>query len=140
MKRIAVLVFFLLGGFILAYSLQMQMYTTSGPGAGLFPAIIGGALCMLSLIWFVQVRRAPHEPADRTDTDRAISGRVGLQLLALVLFIVVFQWAGYIAAAAMLTVATSLVAGERNWLWIAVVTLITTAGVYYLFAALGTTI
>ena len=140
MKPVAALLIFVLGGFVLAYSLQLQMYTESGPGAGLFPAGIGIGLCLLSALWFLQTRREAQVAGGVNTRPGMLPGRVGLQLLALVLFVPVFQWFGYMAAAAALTIATALIAGERNWLGIGVVGLITTVGVYYLFAALGTTI
>jgi hypothetical protein len=142
MKRIAALVFLALGCAVTAYAFQLRMYTASGPGAGLFPAMIGIGLGLLSVLWYREEARRVQAGATSSETlpDKGALIRVGLQLATLAAFVILYPLAGYLVAALALTVGTAVIAGERNWFWIAVVALVAGPGVKLLFTALGTPI
>lgn len=122
-----------------AYALQLRMYTSAGPGAGLFPVIIGIGLGIVSLLWLLQLLSRPAEGESEWPRGAA-AVRVGLQLAALLAFALMMKPVGYTAAAAFLVVTTALIAGERGWLGTLIVAVICSFGFGYLFALLGTTL
>lgn len=140
MRRLAAILFFILSTFVVAGSFQMRIYTESGPGAGLFPMISGVMLGLLSAIWFFQEQRLVTTSMGGLSIARGALIRVGLQLLALSAFATLLEPVGYLASAAVLAVMTALIAGERNWIAIAVLAAAASFGVSYLFSSLGTTI
>jgi hypothetical protein len=93
-------------------------------------------LCLASLLWLGQVVRQPA--LGHVDVPRPpAAARVVLQLLAFVAFALLMRPLGYIPAAIGLVVATALIAGARNWFWIAVVALISSFGFEYGATLLG---
>lgn len=143
MKRGAAVLFLALGCAVIAYALQLQMYTSSGPGAGLFPAITGVGLAVTSVLWFFEensrLKAAGGAPADPAPPPAALI-QVGLQLATLAAFVILYPIAGYLVASLILTVGTSWIAGERSWFWIVVIAAVTGPGIKFLFTALGTPI
>jgi hypothetical protein len=135
-KVVAVL-FIGIAVFTVSYSLHLKMYTPEGPGAGLFPLLIGAAMFITAVSWLVQLfRESAAEPPFTLSWGAA--ARVGAQVLALALFAVMFHWAGFIASAFVLIVLTAMISGERSWLALLVAALLGSVGIQYLFSALGT--
>lgn len=126
-----------LAGYTVRYSLGLKMYTSAGPGAGLFPLIIGTGLGITALLWLAQLLLVRAEGV----TDPPGPGglvRVGLQVLVLLLFVVLIGPVGYVPSAIVLVVGTGLIAGERNWAWLLLVAAMASFGIRYLFGLLGT--
>ena len=138
-QAIAALTFLALACATVAASLRLRMFTAEGPGAGLFPLIIGIGLALCAAIWLVQIRRGPRR-AVLEGIDRAGAMRILAQIAALVGFTLALAPLGYIASSCGLILATALIAGERSWPWIAVVAAIGSIGLQRLFDLLGTTI
>jgi putative tricarboxylic transport membrane protein len=138
-RKIAALMFVALGLFAAIYSLRLKMYTSAGPGAGLFPLLIGIGLALTASAWFMQLVRqggdAPEGPAMLTAPVRMM-----LQLGALIAFAVLMPLVGYVWSAIAVVVLTALIAGERSWFWIAVVAAISSVGLQWMFRQLGTDI
>lgn len=138
-ERAAALAFLVLACATIALALPLRMYTTSGPGAGLFPLIIGVVMALLALAWLAQCWRG----GDTTTVgrlDRGGSARVLAQVGALIAFTLALEPLGYIASAAALIALTALINGERSWAWIAVVVAIGSVGLSSALALLGTRI
>ena len=118
------------------YAAGLRMWTEAGPGAGLFPMIIGIGLLVGGGLWSLELAASQSVATPATPPEAYV--RLGAQLLALLLFAALFETAGYVAVAIGLTVASAWIAGERSWLWIAVSAAIASFGVRYLFTLLGT--
>jgi putative tricarboxylic transport membrane protein len=136
-RSIAAVAFVALGGFTVNYALGLRMYTSEGPGAGLFPLIIGIGLMIAGALWFVQLRTDP-EGGEPIVFNSVAMLRVVAQVAALLLFSFLMPQFGFVTAAAVLVVLTAFIAGERSWFWIAVVAALCSVGVQYLFRLLGT--
>jgi putative tricarboxylic transport membrane protein len=117
----------------------MQIFSGTGPGAGFFPMVSGVLLGIFSAIWLFQER---VQPAMSDGNGVAIGAlvRVGLQLAAFCAFAILLEPAGYLVSAAVLSVTTAVIAGERNLLAILLVAIAASFGVSLMFASLGTTI
>lgn len=137
-QSLAALAFLGLSLFTVGYALELKMYTPAGPGAGLFPLIIGISLGMASVLWLYQVRREPVGPADILSGAGIL--QAGLQLAAVVLFALLLRPLGYIASSFLLVTATAVIAGERNWSGILIVALLASFGLRAAFALLGSTL
>lgn len=138
-RKIAALLFLALGLFAVFYSLRLRMYTSSGPGAGLFPLLIGIVLAITASAWFLQlVREGPSASGEPAMLTAPV--RVALQLGALILFAVLMPLIGYVWSAVAMVALTALIAGERSWFWIAVVAVICSVGLQWGFHQLGTDI
>lgn len=137
-QKIAAALFIALGAFTANYARGLRMYTSDGPGAGLFPLIIGIGLVIVGALWLVQLLAERNSEQDAPPVSTAGRLRLGLQVAALLLFSFMMQPFGYIASAAVLVILTALIAGERSWLWIPVVAGLCSVGVQYLFRLLGT--
>lgn len=135
-RKIAALLFVALGAFAAYYALGLRMYTSAGPGAGLFPFAIGVLLAATGCAWLVQVAREAEGPP--VLPGREALARIALQVGALALFALLLPTLGYIPSAIALAVLTALIAGERSWPWIAAVAAICSVGVSRLFELLGT--
>lgn len=118
-------------------SMQLGIYSISGPDPGLFPFIISLGLGAASAVWLAQLLRSTAG-TQSVLPDAASLVRIGLQLLAFVLFTILMPRIGYVPSAIILVVGTAWVAGERSWLWIAVIALLASFGLDYLIALLGT--
>ena len=137
-QKIAAAAFIALGAFAANYALGLRMYTSEGPGAGLFPLIVGIGLVVTGALWLVQLLAARDGDSAAAVAGGAAWLRVVLQIATLLLFSFLMRPLGYVASAAVLVTLTALIAGERSWMWIAVVAALCSFGVQYLFSLLGT--
>lgn len=61
-QQVAGLIFGAIGAFLALQGLRLGLEGMSGPGAGLFPFLIGTALVITSLVWIVQLQREGARP------------------------------------------------------------------------------
>jgi vacuolar-type H+-ATPase subunit I/STV1 len=135
--RIAAVTFLALALGTIAYALPLRMYTAAGPGAGLFPLIIGILMAVSAIAWLAQGWRRTDEAA-RGRVERAALIRVVAQIAALAAFTIALETLGYVASAAGLITVTALINGERRWAWIAAVAVMGSIGLSSALSLLGT--
>ena len=136
-RSIAAVAFVAFGAFTVTYAMHLRMYTADGPGAGLFPLIIGIGLIVCGALWFVQLRTTP-EDSEPLVLGPVAAARIVGQIAALLAFAFLLSQFGFVPAAAALTIATAWIAGERSWLSIAAVAAGCSVGIKLLFQLLGT--
>ena len=54
-------VFVAAGVYVLVGSIELGLWTSLGPGPGLFPFAMGGVLVSMSIVWLLQELRRPSE-------------------------------------------------------------------------------
>ena len=66
------------GVYVLVSSVGLGLWTSLGPGPGLFPFAMGGVLVAMSALWLVQELRRPSERAEGIDRGVVIAVVVSL--------------------------------------------------------------
>ncbi|MFK3836785.1 tripartite tricarboxylate transporter TctB family protein [Microbacterium sp. NPDC087868] len=120
----------LVGLYALIGSVSLGLWSSMGPGAGFFPAVLGAFLVVLAIVWFIQERSAPQEPGEAEAFERA-------QVFAVVASLVVLA-----AALPFLGFQLSMLAflmyhlnfrARIGWIRAVVISLCGSVGVFYLF-------
>jgi hypothetical protein len=107
--QVTSLIFIAIGLFVLVSGLQLRLFDRYGPGAGMFPALIGGGLALAGLVWLLQLSfGAAGRDLAPIDTDRAGLVRVGLTLAALLIFAALLPLLGFKLAMLLLLLAMLL--------------------------------
>src|SRR5688572_28286232 len=73
------------GIYVLISSVGLGLWTSLGPGPGLFPFAMGAVLVAMSAIWLVQELRRPSEAAEGADRGLVIAVVLSLIVLAAVM-------------------------------------------------------
>src|SRR3954447_5986414 len=120
--------FIALGVYVLAASVQLGLWTSLGPGPGLFPFAMGALLVLMSLIWLVQERRAPTVPAEGPDRTQVVAVVVSLLVLAAALNFIGFQVGLFLFLMYHLKIRARL-----RWFTSLVISVVGSVGVFYLF-------
>jgi len=119
---------------------QRASTSASGIGAGQFPIIVGGFLLVLAVLLTVQVLRGRAGEPEHGEGDidiRVVHGWQGVFVVAAVLwFLFTVEPLGYVVAAAVTFAAVAIAAGSRRWITTAVVAVLLSLGVFYLFTLL----
>ncbi len=119
------------------------------PGAGFLPYIIGIALAVLGAAWYVRTllaRPVPSTPVEGGDALDAAQGMTPVQglflsrLLPGILLVVLYAWlferAGYILSTVFFMVGWQKTVESEGWVKTAVVSAVSAAFMYLLFARL----
>jgi len=122
------LAFLGVGIYVLIYSADLGLWTTLGPGPGLFPFAMGALLTAMSLVWMVQEWRNPSTPRDEAEPSQVVAVVGSLLILACVLPFLGFQISLLVFLLYHLRFRAHL-----SWLWSAVIAVIGSVGVFYLF-------
>jgi putative tricarboxylic transport membrane protein len=95
-QQVAGLLFAAIGAFLAVQGLRLGLEGLTGPGAGLFPFLIGLALLIASVVWIVQLHLGGWRafPADFFP-DSAGLKRIGVAILLLAGFAVALRKIGY---------------------------------------------
>lgn len=136
-SKVAAVLFIGIAIATVVYSLDLKMYTPEGPGAGLFPLLIGVTMFLTATLWLAQLLRE-SAPGSSLFPSRHALIRVGSQVFALALFAVMLKAVGFVASAFVLVVLTALIAGEKSWLALLLAAGLGSVGIQYLFSLLGT--
>jgi len=131
------------------YSLKLGMMIT--PGAGFIPFLIGTALVILGVVWFVQKSMKKgevcvplmedtcavvEEPPEQVDLIFGIPRKMLLGLGALVLYAVLFERAGYFLSTLIFLLTWQMLVEKERWLKSLLITAIGTIAMYTLFRSL----
>jgi putative tricarboxylic transport membrane protein len=105
---------FLIGSGIMFWkSLSLSYYSDLGPGPGLFPRWLTIALMALSVLYIIGSLRGEKILWPKVMPKGRDLGNVGLVLVAVVLFIALFETAGFIISGTLMLVI--LLARSYKW-------------------------
>lgn len=119
---------------------QPASTSASGIGAGQFPIIVGSFLLVLALLLTLQVLGGGAGEPEHGEGDidiRVVHGWQGIVVVAAVLwFLLTVEPLGYVLASAVTFAAIAIAAGSRRWITTAVIAVLLSLGVFYLFTLL----
>ncbi|MFF2028894.1 tripartite tricarboxylate transporter TctB family protein [Arthrobacter sp. NPDC058192] len=116
------------GVYVLVSSVGLGLWTSLGPGPGLFPFAMGGVLVAMSALWLVQELRRPSERAEAIDRGVVTSVVVSLVVLASVMDLLGFQLSMFLFLLYHLKLR-----GRRTWVSSLIIALAGSVGAFYAF-------
>ena len=116
------------GMYVLANSVSLGLWTSLGPGPGLFPFDMGAVLVAMSALWLVQELRRPSERVEGVDRGVVISVVVSLVVLASLMDLLGFQLSMFLFLLYHLKVR-----GRRTWVSSLIIALAGSVGAFYAF-------
>jgi hypothetical protein len=116
------------GVYVLVGSVGLGLWTSLGPGPGLFPFAMGAVLVAMSGLWLVQELRRPSERAEGIDRDVVIAVVVSLVVLASVMDLLGFQLSIFLFLMYHLKLR-----GRRSWVSSLITALAGSVGAFYVF-------
>ncbi|WP_347108597.1 tripartite tricarboxylate transporter TctB family protein [Paenarthrobacter sp. S56] len=125
---VGIAAFALVGLYVLASSITLGLWTSLGPGAGLFPFAMGALLVAMSAVWLVQELRRPSAKGEGVDRGVVISVTVSLVILASVMDLLGFQLSMFLFLLYHLKIR-----GRRTWVSSLVIALLGSVGAFYAF-------
>ena len=109
-------------------------YRTISPS--FFPYVLSTILAVLSVFLMIEGWRAPVGPILSIRFDNKDTYRTGALLLILVVFSSLLTTLGFIIDAFLFMFLIQLVLGERRFIVLAIVSLVVSLGMYFIFAGL----
>jgi len=116
------------GVYVLVSSVGLGLWTSLGPGPGLFPFAMGGVLVAMSALWLLQELRRPSERAEGIDRGVVISVVLSLVVLASVMDLLGFQLSMFLFLLYHLKLR-----GRRTWMSSLIIALAGSVGAFYAF-------
>jgi putative tricarboxylic transport membrane protein len=116
------------GVYVLVSSIGLGLWTSLGPGAGLFPFAMGAVLVAMSAVWLGQELRRPSEKAEGADRGVVIAVVISLLVLASVLDLLGFQLSMFLFLLYHLKLR-----GGRTWVSSLIIALAGSVGAFYAF-------
>ena len=120
--------FIAVGVYVLVDSLGLGLWTSLGPGPGMFPFAMGLLLVAMSAIWLLQELRNPSKTAEGVDRELVIAVVVSLVILAAVMDLIGFQLSMFLFLMYHLKIR-----GRRSWRISLVFALAGSVGAFYAF-------
>ncbi|MDI2021083.1 tripartite tricarboxylate transporter TctB family protein [Paenarthrobacter nicotinovorans] len=121
-------VFVVVGVYVLVSSIDLGLWTSLGPGPGMFPFAMGVLLVAMSVVWLFQELRNPSETPGGVDGRLVIAVVVSLAVLAAVLDLLGFQLSMFAFLLYHLKVR-----GRRGWPSSLIIALAGSVGAFYAF-------
>jgi len=128
--------FLVLGIAYLIENLKLPLGTAARPGAGLFPLLVGLSLLVVSLLLFIESLKKPGAQEEEPFPEGKDRQRILAVAITLTLFVILLKPLGYGVSSAGLMAAILRLLGLPNWGKIVLISLVTAALSYYLFASL----
>lgn len=116
------------GIYVLVSSVSLGLWTSLGPGAGLFPFAMGALLVAMSAIWLLQELRRPSAKGEGVDKGVVISVVASLVILAAVMDLLGFQLSMFAFLLYHLKIR-----GRRAWVPSLIIALAGSVGAFYAF-------
>lgn len=116
------------GVYVLVSSLGLGLWTSLGPGPGLFPFAMGAVLAAMAVLWLLQELRSPSETADGVDRGLVAAVVLSLAILAAVMDLIGFQLSMFFFLLYHLKLR-----GRRGWVSSLVTALAGSVGAFYAF-------
>ncbi|MFF2346030.1 tripartite tricarboxylate transporter TctB family protein [Pseudarthrobacter sp. NPDC058119] len=116
------------GIYVLVSSVGLGLWTSLGPGAGLFPFAMGALLVAMSAVWLIQEFRRPSARGEGVDKGVVISVVASLVILASVMDLLGFQLSMFAFLLYHLKIR-----GRRAWVPSLIIALVGSVGAFYAF-------
>ena len=117
-----------IGIYVLVSSVSLGLWTSLGPGAGLFPFAMGALLVAMSAVWLLQELRRPSAKGEGVDKGVVISVVASLVILASVMDLLGFQLSMFAFLLYHLKIR-----GRRAWVPSLIIALAGSIGAFYAF-------
>jgi putative tricarboxylic transport membrane protein len=117
-----------LGAYVLVSSVGLGLWTSLGPGPGLFPFAMGAVLAAMSVLWLLQELKRPSTTGEGADGGLVLAVVVSLVLLAALLDLLGFQLSMFLFLMYHLKIR-----GKRGWLSALLTALAGSVGAIYAF-------
>jgi putative tricarboxylic transport membrane protein len=125
-------VLIVMAGYVVVSARTLGVWLPQGPGPGFFPLVLAVALIVLSVVWFVQTRRAAGgEPAE--DAGAYSWRRPAVILASLVVLAAVLNLLGFQAGMLLFLLFQLRVMGRCRWLTSVVIAAAGGVGAFHLF-------
>lgn len=118
-----------------AGGIHMGLGPIQGPGAGYFPALIGGILSLLSLALFVKSVLEKGPISDRKPFWKEKNGWVNVSIVvgSLIFYMAFLEFLGYVATTILFIFVLLKAVGKKSWLLSIAIALLVSLGSYALF-------
>jgi len=116
------------GVYVLVSSIELGLWTSLGPGPGLFPFAMGAVLVAMAVLWLLQELRRPSETAEGVDRGLVIAVVLSLTILAAVMDLLGFQLSMFLFLMYHLKLR-----GHRSWISSLITALAGSVGAFYAF-------
>jgi putative tricarboxylic transport membrane protein len=117
-----------LGVYVLISSVNLGLWTSLGPGPGLFPFAMGAVLAAMSVLWLQQELKKPSAAGEGVDRGLVVAVVVSLVVLAAVLDLLGFQLSMFLFLMYHLKIR-----GKRTWISSLIIALAGSVGAFYAF-------
>ncbi|HEY9053585.1 MAG TPA: tripartite tricarboxylate transporter TctB family protein [Rectinemataceae bacterium] len=119
---------------IMAGSLELQFYTKLGPGPGFFPFILASIFGVLSIVWLIQSTvRKTESGSKRFLPDKHALIRISAIAAGLLGVSLLMEPLGYQLTMFIFLFSLITLLGKRKILEAAIVSILGSVGVFYLF-------
>lgn len=116
------------GTYVLVSSVGLGLWTSLGPGPGLFPFAMGAVLVAMALLWLLQELRNPSETAPGIDRGLVVGVVASLVVLAAVMDLLGFQLSMFAFLLYHLKIR-----GRRTWVSALIIAVAGSFGAFYAF-------
>lgn len=116
------------GVYVLVSSIELGLWTSLGPGPGLFPFAMGAVLAAMAVVWLVQELRRPSDAGEGVDRGLVLAVVLSLTVLAAVMDLIGFQLSMFLFLMYHLKVR-----GHRTWISSLITALAGSVGAFYAF-------
>ncbi|MFF1253817.1 tripartite tricarboxylate transporter TctB family protein [Pseudarthrobacter sp. NPDC058329] len=116
------------GVYVLVTSIALGLWTSLGPGPGLFPFAMGAVFAAMAVVWLIQELRRPSETVKGVDRGLVIAVVVSLVILAAVMDLIGFQLSMFLFLMYHLKMR-----GRRSWTSSLITALAGSVGAFYAF-------
>jgi hypothetical protein len=116
------------GVYVLVSSIELGLWTSLGPGPGLFPFAMGAVLAAMAVLWLIQELRRPSETTEGVDRGLVMAVVLSLTVLAAVMDLLGFQLSMFLFLMYHLKLR-----GRRSWLSSLITALAGSVGAFYAF-------
>ena len=116
------------GVYVLVSSIELGLWTSLGPGPGLFPFAMGAVLVAMAVLWLLQELRRPSDTAEGVDRGLVIAVVLSLTILAAVMDLLGFQLSMFLFLMYHLKLRS-----RRSWVSSLIIALAGSVGAFYAF-------
>lgn len=116
------------GVYVLVSSIELGLWTSLGPGPGLFPFAMGAVLVAMAVLWLLQELRRPSDTPEGVDRGLVIAVVLSLTILAAVMDLLGFQLSMFLFLMYHLKLR-----GHRSWISSLITALVGSVGAFYAF-------
>ena len=116
------------GVYVLVSSIELGLWTSLGPGPGLFPFAMGAVLAAMAVVWLIQELRRPSDSVEGVDRGLVLAVVLSLVILAAVMDLIGFQLSMFLFLMYHLKVR-----GRRTWISSLITALAGSVGAFYAF-------